>query len=158
MKDKDRKLYLSSITDKLVRGEMGRRDFLRLAGKLCLGAGAENAGQEGTRLGEETAEMVHRVAGDGAGELLTAQAADFLQCEAVESGVTQTKFQLNRLAAQCGEGLLPPHRMRQRIAAYRHALLRAEVFQWLARHIQHGNPEFAAHVRVYRQPVAFEHC
>ncbi|MFI0842975.1 ABC transporter substrate-binding protein [Mesorhizobium sp. IMUNJ 23232] len=44
MKDKDRKLYLSSITDKLVRGEMGRRDFLRLAGKLGLGAGALGMG------------------------------------------------------------------------------------------------------------------
>lgn len=44
MKDKDRKLYLSSITDKLVRGEMGRRDFLRLSGKLGLGAGALGMG------------------------------------------------------------------------------------------------------------------
>ncbi|MDQ6437474.1 extracellular solute-binding protein [Mesorhizobium sp. LHD-90] len=44
MKDKDRKLYLSSLTDKLVRGEMGRRDFLRLSGALGLGAGALGMG------------------------------------------------------------------------------------------------------------------
>jgi multiple sugar transport system substrate-binding protein len=44
MKESMRKLYLSSITDKLVRGEMGRRDFLRLAGTLGLGAGALGMG------------------------------------------------------------------------------------------------------------------
>ena len=40
MKDSDRKLYLASITDRFVRGEMPRRAFLRAAGKLGLGAGA----------------------------------------------------------------------------------------------------------------------
>ena len=44
MRDHDRKLYLASLTDKLVKGQMGRRDFLRLAGKLGLGAGALGMG------------------------------------------------------------------------------------------------------------------
>ncbi len=35
----DRKLYLASITDRYVKGKMGRRSFLRAAGKLGLGAG-----------------------------------------------------------------------------------------------------------------------
>lgn len=44
MKDKDRKLHLASITDRLVRGQMGRRDFLRAAGTLGLGAAALGTG------------------------------------------------------------------------------------------------------------------
>lgn len=40
MRDFTRKMHLASITDRFVKGEMGRRDFLRLAGKLGLGAGA----------------------------------------------------------------------------------------------------------------------
>lgn len=46
MRDHDRKLYLASLTDKLVKGQMGRRDFLRLAGKLGLGAGALGMGMQ----------------------------------------------------------------------------------------------------------------
>ena len=44
MKDSLRKAHLASITDRFVKGEMGRRDFLRLAGKLGLGAGALGLG------------------------------------------------------------------------------------------------------------------
>jgi multiple sugar transport system substrate-binding protein len=44
MKDSIRKAHLASITDRFVKGEMGRRDFLRLAGKLGLGAGALGLG------------------------------------------------------------------------------------------------------------------
>lgn len=44
MKDSIRKMHLASITDRFVKGEMGRRDFLRLAGKLGLGAGALGLG------------------------------------------------------------------------------------------------------------------
>jgi multiple sugar transport system substrate-binding protein len=44
MRDIDRKRYLASLTDKLVKGEMGRRDFLRAAGMLGLGAGALGTG------------------------------------------------------------------------------------------------------------------
>ena len=44
MKDKQRKKYLASLTDRLVLGQMGRRDFLRSAGKLGLGAGALGLG------------------------------------------------------------------------------------------------------------------
>lgn len=40
MRDSDRKLYLASVTDRYVRGELSRRNFLRDAGKLGLGAGA----------------------------------------------------------------------------------------------------------------------
>ena len=40
MRESDRKLYLASITDRYVRGEMSRRRFLRAAGKLGVGAGA----------------------------------------------------------------------------------------------------------------------
>ena len=44
MKDKQRKEYLASLTDRLVRGRMERRDFLHAAGKLGLGAGALGLG------------------------------------------------------------------------------------------------------------------
>lgn len=44
MKDSIRKGYLANITDKYVRGQMDRRDFLRLAGKLGLGATALGMG------------------------------------------------------------------------------------------------------------------
>ena len=44
MKDKQRKKYLASLTDRLVLGQMGRRDFLCSAGKLGLGAGALGLG------------------------------------------------------------------------------------------------------------------
>jgi multiple sugar transport system substrate-binding protein len=44
MKDKERKKYLASLTERLVLGQMGRRDFLRSAGKLGLGAGALGSG------------------------------------------------------------------------------------------------------------------
>lgn len=44
MKDSIRKMHLASITDRFVRGQMGRRDFLRAAGKLGLGAGALGMG------------------------------------------------------------------------------------------------------------------
>ncbi|MBY5813223.1 ABC transporter substrate-binding protein [Rhizobium leguminosarum] len=44
MKDSVRKHYLASITDKFVRGQLGRREFLRAAGKLGLGAGALGMG------------------------------------------------------------------------------------------------------------------
>lgn len=44
MRDSIRKMHLASITDRYVKGEMGRRDFLRLAGKLGLGAGALGMG------------------------------------------------------------------------------------------------------------------
>ena len=44
MKDKQRKKYLASLTDRLVLGQMGRRDFLRSAGKLGLGASALGLG------------------------------------------------------------------------------------------------------------------
>jgi len=44
MKDKQRKKYLASLTDWLVVGQIGRRDFLRSAGKLGLGAGALGLG------------------------------------------------------------------------------------------------------------------
>ena len=44
MKDKQRKEYLASLTDRLVRGQMRRRDFLRAAGQLGLGAGALGLG------------------------------------------------------------------------------------------------------------------
>ncbi len=44
MRDNIRKMHLASITDRFVKGEMGRRDFLRLAGKLGLGAGALGMG------------------------------------------------------------------------------------------------------------------
>lgn len=44
MKESDRKLYLSSVTDRFVRGEMDRRSFLRTAGKLGLGAAALGMG------------------------------------------------------------------------------------------------------------------
>ncbi len=40
MRDSDRKLYLASVTDRYVRGELSRRNFLRDASKLGLGAGA----------------------------------------------------------------------------------------------------------------------
>ena len=40
MRESDRKLYLASVTDRYVRGEMSRRRFLRAAGKLGIGAGA----------------------------------------------------------------------------------------------------------------------
>jgi multiple sugar transport system substrate-binding protein len=44
MKDKQRKKYLALLTDRFVRGQMVRRDFLRAAGKLGLGAGALGLG------------------------------------------------------------------------------------------------------------------
>lgn len=44
MKESDRKSYLASVTDRFVRGEMDRRNFLRTAGKLGLGAAALGAG------------------------------------------------------------------------------------------------------------------
>ena len=44
MKDKQRKEYLASLTDRLVLGQTGRRDFLRSAGMLGLGAGALRLG------------------------------------------------------------------------------------------------------------------
>lgn len=44
MRDSIRKMHLASITDRFVKGKMGRRDFLRAAGKLGLGAGAFGLG------------------------------------------------------------------------------------------------------------------
>lgn len=44
MRDSIRKMHLASITDRFVKGQMGRRDFLRAAGKLGLGATAFGAG------------------------------------------------------------------------------------------------------------------
>ncbi|PDS75046.1 extracellular solute-binding protein [Rhizobium sp. L43] len=44
MKDSIRKMHLASITDRFVKGEMGRRNFLMAAGKLGLGAGALGMG------------------------------------------------------------------------------------------------------------------
>ncbi|WP_299390768.1 ABC transporter substrate-binding protein [Pelagibius sp.] len=40
MRESDRKLYLASVTDRYVRGDLSRRKFLRAASKLGLGAGA----------------------------------------------------------------------------------------------------------------------
>ena len=40
MRDSDRKLFLASVTDRYVRGGLSRRNFLRAASKLGLGAGA----------------------------------------------------------------------------------------------------------------------
>jgi len=40
----DRKIWLASVTDRFVKGQMDRRSFLRAAGKLGLGAGALAAG------------------------------------------------------------------------------------------------------------------
>lgn len=40
MRDSDRKHYLASATDKFVKGKISRRQFMRTAGKLGLGAGA----------------------------------------------------------------------------------------------------------------------
>lgn len=50
MKDSMRKMYLASITDRFVKGQMGRRDFLKAAGKLGLGAGALGLGLTGRPL------------------------------------------------------------------------------------------------------------
>lgn len=47
MMDRTRKEYLAGITDKYVKGEMGRRSFLRNAAKLGLGAGALAYGMGG---------------------------------------------------------------------------------------------------------------
>lgn len=44
MRDSIKKMYLAQITDKFVKGQMGRRDFLRAAAKLGLGAGALGMG------------------------------------------------------------------------------------------------------------------
>ncbi|WKL41067.1 hypothetical protein Q1M64_31335 [Sinorhizobium meliloti] len=44
MKEKDRKFYLASVTDRFVRGQMDRRSFLRTAGTLGLGATALGMG------------------------------------------------------------------------------------------------------------------
>lgn len=51
MKDQDRKRFLASVTDRYVRGQMGRRDFLRASAKLGLGAGALGMGLGGRGLG-----------------------------------------------------------------------------------------------------------
>ena len=42
MRDQDRKRYLADLTDRYVKRHMGRRDFMRAAGKLGLGIGAES--------------------------------------------------------------------------------------------------------------------
>jgi multiple sugar transport system substrate-binding protein len=44
MKETDRKRYLASVTDRFVKGRMARRDFLRAASQLGLGAGAFGLG------------------------------------------------------------------------------------------------------------------
>ena len=44
MKEKDRKFYLASVTDRFVRGQIDRRSFLRAAGTLGLGATALGMG------------------------------------------------------------------------------------------------------------------
>lgn len=44
MKDRLRKEYLAAVTDRFVRGRMGRRSFLKAAGQLGLGAGALGLG------------------------------------------------------------------------------------------------------------------
>jgi len=44
MRDQTRKEYLASLTDKYVRRQIGRRDFLRNASMLGLGAGALGSG------------------------------------------------------------------------------------------------------------------
>ncbi len=44
MRDQDRKQYLANITDRYVRRQMDRRDFIRAAGQLGLGLGAFGLG------------------------------------------------------------------------------------------------------------------
>ncbi len=44
MKDSIRKMHLASITDRFVKGQMARRDFLMAVNKLGLGAGALGMG------------------------------------------------------------------------------------------------------------------
>ena len=44
MRDSDRKLYVAGLADKYVKRQIGRRDFLRAAGKLGLGLGAFGLG------------------------------------------------------------------------------------------------------------------
>ncbi len=44
MRERDRKNYLASVTDRYVRGDMSRRRFIRAATKLGLGAGAFTLG------------------------------------------------------------------------------------------------------------------
>ncbi|WP_086997348.1 ABC transporter substrate-binding protein [Rhizobium sullae] len=44
MNERDRKSYLAAVTDRFVRGGMDRREFLRVAGKLGLGATALGMG------------------------------------------------------------------------------------------------------------------
>lgn len=44
MRDSDRKLYVASLTDRYVRRQISRRDFLRDAGQLGLGLGAFGLG------------------------------------------------------------------------------------------------------------------
>lgn len=51
MRDSIRKAYLASITDRFVRRQMDRRDFLRAAGQLGLGAGALSLGMGGRPFG-----------------------------------------------------------------------------------------------------------
>lgn len=47
MKDSIRKMHLASVTDRFVKGQIGRREFLKAAGRLGLGAGAVNLGLGG---------------------------------------------------------------------------------------------------------------
>jgi multiple sugar transport system substrate-binding protein len=44
MRDSDRKLYAARLTDRFVKGQIGRRDFMRGAAKLGLGLGAFGLG------------------------------------------------------------------------------------------------------------------
>lgn len=44
MRDQDRKQYLANLTDRYVKRQMGRRDFMRAAGQLGLGLGAYGLG------------------------------------------------------------------------------------------------------------------
>ncbi len=51
MKDSERKAHLASLTDRLVKGRIGRREFMRSAGMLGLGAGALGMGLHRSGLG-----------------------------------------------------------------------------------------------------------
>jgi len=51
MKDQDRKSYLASVTDRYVKGQISRRDFMASATKLGLGAGALGMGLTGRPMG-----------------------------------------------------------------------------------------------------------
>lgn len=51
MKDSERKAHLAAVTDRYVKGQMGRREFLRAAGYLGLGAGVLGMGMKRNGMG-----------------------------------------------------------------------------------------------------------